>query len=124
MLRLETSASDIEPILDTMTRLAEKPIFQRVCIKVHQNFVVGFGSLCVRVSVSCRKSFAQLLLHSSLMKLKLFEYEFQYNSPQESLLSTITIIMIICLFTIILSLLNRKRLLNLEYFNRTAQNLL
>jgi len=90
--------------------------------------MVGFGSLGARVFVSCRKSFAQLLLYSSLIKIKLFECEVQYNSPQESLLSAITIIttviMIIFLFTIVLSLLNRKGLLNIAYFNITTRNLL
>jgi hypothetical protein len=126
MFRLKRSASDIEPFLDTTTRLAEKTILRRVWIIVHKKFMVGFGSLDVRVFVSWRKSFAQLLLHSSLIKLKLFECEVHYNSPQESLLSTIniitTIIMIIFLFTIIL--LNRTGLLNLSYFNRTTRNFL
>lgn len=54
----ERSASDIEPFLDTMTRLAENPMFQRVCIIVHQKLMVGFGSLVVGVSVSNRKPFA------------------------------------------------------------------
>jgi hypothetical protein len=51
MFHLERSASDIEPFLDAMTRLAEKLIFQRLCIIVHQKFMVRFGSLGVRVSV-------------------------------------------------------------------------
>jgi hypothetical protein len=126
IFRLGRSASDMEPFLVTMTRLAENPVLQRICNVVHQTFLVGFGSLGARVSVACRTSFAQLLLHSSLIKLKLFECEVQYDSPQESLLSTITIIttviMIIFLFTIIPSLLNRKGLLNLAYFNRTTRN--
>jgi hypothetical protein len=90
--------------------------------------MAGFGSVSIRVSVSCGKSFAQLLLHSSLIELKLSECEVQYNIPQESLLSTITIIttiiIIIFQFIIILSLLNRRGLLNLAYFNRTTRNLL
>ena len=128
MISLERSASDIELFLDTMTRLAEKTILQRIWIIVHQKFMVGFDSLRVRVFVSWRKSFAQILFRSSLIKLKLFECEFQHNSPQEFLSSTIniitTIIMIIFLFTIILSLLNRTGLLNLAYFNRTTRNIL
>jgi hypothetical protein len=123
IFRLERYASDIELFLDTMTRLAENSIFQRVCIKMRQTFMVGFGSLGIRVSILCRKSFPQLLLHSSPIQLKLFECEVQYHSPQESmvmwnsLLSTITIIiaiiMIIFLFTIILQLLKSKGLQNL-----------
>ena len=83
IFRLERSASDIEPFLDTMTRLAEKPILQRICITMHQTFMVGFGSFGVRASVSCRKSFAQLLLHSSLIELKfLFCVGYSTTAPR------------------------------------------